>query len=104
MTLQELLKAVDELPWDDLEKIQVRIDQRRSAGPHRPMSAADVQRQIAEILKDAEPVELIPGTMDVEKLEAVMESIRNSFTVEELDEIVKAMNAEYIEPEDQADG
>ncbi len=99
MTLQEMLEAVDELSWNEVEKLQARIDQRRKHQHQTPNADEELRRQIDEILKDAEPVELVRGKMDVEKLEAAMESIRNSFTKEELDEIVQAMNEEYIEPE-----
>ena len=99
MTLQEMLEAVDELSWDEVEKLQARIERRRKHQHHTPTADEELPRQLDEIFRDAEPVKLVPGTMDVEKLEAAMESIRNSFTKEELDEVVQAMNEEYIELE-----
>lgn len=104
MTLQEILEALDELSWEEMEALQQHLDQRRSGHQRDLMTEAAVRRQIDDILKDAEPVELVAGTMDVEKLEATMESIRNSLTQEELDEIIWAMNEEYIEPDSPSNG
>ena len=103
MTLQEILKAVDDLPWDDLEKLQQHIDHRRAARQPAPMSEDDLRRQIDEILKDAEPVELVRGTMNVDELMRGIDAIREGLSQQELDEIVKAMNEEYVEIDEAED-
>src|SRR3990172_7326380 len=104
MTLQEMLKAVDELPWDDIEKLQARIDQRRSTQRQAPISEEELRRRIDEILKDAEPIELVPGTMDVKRLEAVVEAMREGLTQEELNELADTIDEEYIKPDDDLNG
>ena len=104
MTLQEILKAVDDLPWDDLEKLQQHIEHRRAARQPAPMSEEDLRRQIDEILKDAQPVELVRGTMNVEQLEAVVESMREGLSQEELNELADAIDEEYIKPDEDLDG
>jgi hypothetical protein len=104
MTLEEMLEAVDELPWDDVEKIQARIDRRRKSQRQAPVSEEELRRQIDEILKDAEPVELVPGTMNVKRLEAVVEAMRAGLTQEELNELADAIDEEYIKPDDDLNG
>lgn len=79
-----------ELSWDEIEALQERIDQRRK---HQTSNAdEELRRQIDEILKDAEPPELVPGTMNMEKLLQGIDAMREGLTQEELDEIVQAMN------------
>jgi hypothetical protein len=103
MTLSDLLKAIDDLPLKDLDKLQQRIDARRKP---QSVETGDERRlrDIAEILKDAEPVELKSGTMDAEKLAAAFDAIREGLTQEERDAIADAMDFEYIEPDGDLDG
>ena len=103
MTLNDLLKAIDDLPLEDLDKVQQRINARRK----KQTAVSDDEKllqDIAEILKDAEPVELKAGTMDAEKLAAAFDAIRQGLTQEERDAIADAMDFEYIESDDQLDG
>lgn len=105
MTLQELFNAVDELPWDVLEQLQERINQRRQRRESHPYrSQAEMMGDIHAILQDADPVALVPGTMDVDKLEAALAHMREGLTTDQLDEIVSAMNEEYIAPDSTTDG
>ncbi|MAS32369.1 MAG: hypothetical protein CL610_00085 [Anaerolineaceae bacterium] len=103
MTLQEILEALDELSWEEMEALQQHLDQRRSGHQRDLMTEAAVRRQIDDILKDAEPVELVAGTMDVEKLMRGIDAMREGLTQEELEEIADAMNEEYIEVDDWID-
>lgn len=109
MTLPETLQAVDELPWADVQKLQARINQRRQREKTQPSAPqdyqmdADLQRELDNILKNAPPVKLVAGTMDVDKLEQVVTEIRESLTQEELEDIVNAMNEEYVKPDDPED-
>lgn len=103
MTLQEMLAAVDELSWDEIEELQERIDQRRKHQHQTPAADEELRRQLAEIFKDAEPVVLVPGTMNVEKLMQGIDAMREGLTQEELNAIADAMNEEFVEMDDSGD-
>jgi hypothetical protein len=99
MTLQEMLKAVDELPWEDLEKLQERINARRQRQALPPYSSRQqMMDEINRILQSAEPVELMAGTMDVDRLAVAVAAMRAGLTEAQLDDMVKAMNEEFIAP------
>ena len=98
-TLNDLLNAVELLPWDDVEKLQARIEQRRNREQNIPRIYDDLQRQIDDALKQTTPINLTSGTMDVAKLAAAVQAMRDGFTQTELNEIADAMDEEYIKPE-----
>lgn len=77
--LQTVLDAIDRLPPDELEQVQQRLEQRRASQKH--VSEEDIDERIGALHK-------------------AVENFWEGFTDEEVDEIVAAMNSEYIEPED----
>ncbi|MBI5958456.1 MAG: hypothetical protein HY866_06975 [Chloroflexi bacterium] len=80
MTLQEMIKAIDLLHPDELRQLRSYIDQRESAVRHA--------------------YELSPEER-IQRMDAAVEVIREGMTQAELDEMIEAMNAEYIEPFDE---
>jgi hypothetical protein len=80
MTLQDVIKAVDQLSPEELRELREYIEQRE--GTHSPVQA------------------LTPGER-IRRLDAAVEAIREGMTQAELDEMTVAMNAEYIEPFDE---
>lgn len=103
MTLTDLINALDDLSSEDLEQLQQQINIRRQQ-PSTPTDVQQLRQQIAAILQDADPIELVAGTMDVDKLATALEAMREGLTEQELDEIAEAMNAEYIEPDNKLNG
>ena len=99
MTLQDILNAVDALSWEDLERLQQRINTRRQ---HQPAATTpqSVMDEINDLLQHAEPVELVVGTVDMDVLNVALAEIRKGISPEEFAEIERAMNEEYIEPLD----
>ena len=43
---------------------------------------------------------LRPGTMDIDKLNAALEAMREGLSEKDLEEIIAAMNEEYLETDD----
>jgi len=76
MILDEVLKAVDHLSHDELQRLRERIENR--------------EQQIA----------LQPGTVNMKALLSALEDIRAGLTEAEFADIEQAMNEEYIEPLD----
>ena len=83
MTLQDVMKAIDVLPLDDLLQLRMYIDQRTT-----------------EAMPPA--VQLSPEER-ARRLDAAFEQLRAGLTQTELDEMTEAMNAEYIEPFDETE-
>jgi uncharacterized protein YeeX (DUF496 family) len=77
MMLDELMRAVDELSEEELRQLRDYVNQR-----HVNNLSADERIQMLEEAADA---------------------IREGLTPEELDEMIAAMNEEYIEPWDEAE-
>ena len=99
MTLKEILDAIDELSWEDVETVQARIEQRREADTTQMQTYDDLQQEIEAALQDVKPGELKAGTMDAERLKKAVEAMRAGMTQEELDAIADAMDEAYIKPE-----
>ena len=78
--LSEIYQAIDQLNRDEFRKLRAYIEQR----PEPPQIVEDPQTKIAA-LRDA------------------FAKIREGMSQEELDEMIWAMNYEYIEPLDPAD-
>jgi|GEM_PF-7082670 len=95
MTLQELLEAIDDLSMEDVQKVQEHIAKRNQS----EMIQANWQHQIDAILANVTPVHLPSGTMNVEKLETAIQSIREGLTQDTLNAIADAMDEEFIKPE-----
>lgn len=80
-SLHDLYRTLDRLNDEELDQVQAYINQRRA----QPQIAdEDVQAKIAA-------------------LHEAFAEIREGMTQEELDEMIKAMNSEYIEPLDPTD-
>lgn len=104
MTLQDLLAAVDDLSWDEIEQVQRHINERRRKQTASAVARGDLQTYIQQILADAKPTELTAGTMDIVQLEAAIAAMREGFTQAELNAIADAMETEYIEEDVSHDG
>lgn len=80
MTLNEILKAVDELSPDERRQLRDYLDQQEQpAQEHRA------------------------GTMDINALMRAVDEFREGLTEEELDEMIALMNEEYIELWDESE-
>jgi len=101
MTLQEILEAIDTLPNEDLAQIEERIHYKKKHDEqHEAQIVLDEEwalAQIREILKDAPQSPITYGTMDVDKLISGIKEIREGLTNDELAQMIKAMNEEYVE-------
>jgi acyl-CoA reductase-like NAD-dependent aldehyde dehydrogenase len=73
MTLNDVLKAIDHLPLEELDKIQQRIDARRR-----------------------ESMQSFSGEERARRLEDAAAKIREGLSPEELDEMTRAMNGKSI--------
>jgi hypothetical protein len=103
-TLQEMLNAIDDLPWEDVQKLEQRIDARRQreSDEHEPARpSAGVMAEIAELLAEAKPADLERKPLDVDGLLDAFAELREGISPEEFAEIERAMNEEYIEPPDE---
>jgi len=78
MTLQELIQAIDALPPEDLRRLREHIQQREQKHGLRA------------------------GTMDIDALLQAARAIRADMNEVEFDEMIVAMNEEYIEPTDES--
>lgn len=83
MTLNELIRAVDALSEDELAQLRDYINHRQ--------------------FREQTNTELRPGTTDVDALIEAIDQMREGLTEQQLDEIVAAMNEEYIEPFDESE-
>jgi hypothetical protein len=81
MTLQDVMKAVDSLSPEELRELRTYLDQREST---------------------VHPAHEISSEERARRLDQAFEQLREGLTQEQLDEITEAMNAEYIEPFDEA--
>lgn len=79
--LQTLFEVIDQLPPDELEQVERHIEQRRQELNQVRVNSEDVEERIAALHK-------------------ATENFWEGFTEVEVEEIVAAMNDEYIEPED----
>ncbi|MBZ0321179.1 MAG: hypothetical protein K8L91_32495 [Anaerolineae bacterium] len=61
-------------------------------------SAQTLILEIESLLEQAQPVSLKAGTMNVDQLASAFESMREGLSEADLQEIVAAMNEEYLEP------
>jgi uncharacterized membrane protein len=77
MTLTDLMQAVDKLSPEDKRKLREYLDQEE---PH--------------------PFQNLTGEERARRLEAAAAKIREGLTPEQLDEMTRAMNEEYIESVD----
>lgn len=68
------------------------------ANSERLPSAQRLIVEIESLLEQAQPVSLQAGTMNVDRLAAALESMREGLNEADLQEIVTAMNEEYLEP------
>lgn len=82
VTLQDVMKAVDRLSLEELRQLRAYLDQLEGT----PVSPA----------QDMTPEERAC------RLDTAFEQLREGLTQAELDEMTEAMNAEYIEPFDEA--
>jgi len=80
MTLQDVMKAVDQLSPEELRELRQYIEQRE--GVPRPAQALTPEER-------------------ARRLDEAFEQLRDGLTQAELDEMTEAMNAEYIEPFDE---
>ena len=80
MTLDEVLKAIDELTPAELRQVREYLEEK------------EAQASLIETLSPEERWQ---------RLDAAFEEIRAGFTEEELAQITHDMNAEYIEPVDE---
>ncbi len=80
MTLQELMRAVDALSYDELNQLRHYMDEREQQ-LHFPQDATPEER--------------------IRRLDAAAAAIREGMTKEQLAEMTATMNEEYIEPFDE---
>lgn len=80
MTLQELMRAVDALSYDELNQLRRYMDDREQQ-LHFPQDETPEER--------------------IRRLDAAAAAIREGLTKEQLAEMTAAMNEEYIEPFDE---
>jgi hypothetical protein len=80
MTLQDVMKAVDQLSPEELRELRQYIEQREGL----PW-----------------PVQALTPEERARRLDEAFEQLRDGLTQAELDEMTEAMNAEYIEPVDE---
>jgi len=80
MTLQELIKAIDELSYNDLDLLWRHMDERKH------------QTRPAQNLKPEERIR---------RLDSAAAALREGLTQEELVDMTQAMNNEYVEPPDE---
>jgi uncharacterized radical SAM superfamily Fe-S cluster-containing enzyme len=103
MTIQDILTIIDTLPDDEIAQIKQHIRQREQRHQITPeemqaiWAQPHIQAQIQEIVSHAKPLVLTPNTMDADGLEVAFKRMREGLSEEELDDIVTAMNEEYIE-------
>lgn len=83
--LQTILQAIDELPAEALQQVRQQLERREGI-----LSPTPKQRTPKEIEKL------------IAELDVVVAEFRAGLTPEEWDEAAKAMNEEYIEPEDSS--
>lgn len=83
MMLDELMKAVDRLSNEELRQLRDYVNQRHT--------------------DEEEETELLTGTMNVDALMRAVDEIREGLTEAEIDEMIAAMNEEYIEPFDESE-
>ena len=105
MTLQDILEVIDTLPSEDLEQVEQRIHHRKKLDDKPKdtpvLDDAWALAQIRDILKDVPPTPIIYGTMDADKFLAAMKEMHDELSEEDREEIIRAMNEEYI-PEDKS--
>ncbi|MEM6284201.1 MAG: hypothetical protein AAF787_18565, partial [Chloroflexota bacterium] len=90
MTLKEIIQAIDALSPEEQREVEKHLAQRKSPPPEPTgymMTDEEYHRRIAELIEQAEPVEIKAGTMDIDKLTAAVEKMREGFTQEQLNEI-----------------
>jgi uncharacterized protein YeeX (DUF496 family) len=80
MTLQQIKQAVDSLSAEELRELREYLEQRESL---------------------EQPVLILSPEERIRRLDAAVEAIREGMTQEQIDEMIEAMNAEYIEPFDE---
>lgn len=81
MTLQEVIKAVDRLTPDEVRQLLLYLEQREiEIMTEQPPSPEDRARRLNEAFAQ----------------------LRKGLTPRQIDEIVEAMNEEYIEPWDES--
>lgn len=103
-TFDDILDAVDSLTPDQLAILQARIDQRRVSRmpePYTPdVSSPEFLAEIRAFVAASPPHTIIPPTLPPEGFWEALEVLREGLTDEDSAEIEKAMNEEYIEPDD----
>ena len=82
MTLQELIKAVDQLSPQERAELHAYLDPRKAQTRPAPALSPDER---------------------IRQLDEAAKAIREGFTDAEWEEVEQAMNAEYIEPWDESE-
>jgi len=75
MTLQELIKAIDQLSYQDLDLLRRHMDEREH------------QTRLAQNLTPEERIQ---------RLDAAAAALREGLTEEEIADMVQAINGEYV--------
>lgn len=68
-----------------------------ASNTERLPSVQQLMLEIEHLLEHAQPVSLQAGTMNVDQLASALESMREGLSEVNLQEIVAAMNEEYLE-------
>jgi hypothetical protein len=80
MTLQDVKRAVDQLSPEERRELREYLEQRESTEP---------------------PAHALPPEERARRLREAFEQLRAGLSQQELDDITRAMNAEYTEPFDE---
>ncbi len=92
-SLTDIKQAVDNLTDEERAELRAYLDKQQQ----------DLTQEIDMILETAPSPQLMPGTMDPDRLEDAISGMWAGLDEDETDVIVQAMNEEYIEMEDGAD-
>lgn len=82
LTLQDVIKAVDQLSPDERRELREYLDQRESV---------------------PQPVQELTPEERIRRMDEAVKAIREGMTQAELEDMIAAMNEEYIEPVDDED-
>ncbi len=80
LTLQDVMKAVDQLSPEERRELREYLDQRESA---------------------PQPAQELSPDERIRRMDEAVKAIREGMTQAELEDMIAAMNAEYIEPIDE---
>ncbi|MDQ7027693.1 MAG: hypothetical protein Q9P01_19035 [Anaerolineae bacterium] len=79
MTFEEVLRVVDQFSEDERQRLRQYLEQMEITNTHTDLKA---------------------GTMDVDVLLAAVDDMRRGLSNDDLNEMLAAMNEEYIKPAD----